>query len=135
MILEGSIVNQIEIRGFADNKEAVKFRKKIKSLKSVFDLSNIDKSLDFTADECSWKMKDDFSLVYLFLTEDSFPEEMICSMAGKLETYHIQYMVIAPSGEGVIYHYSYSNGKLILKKEVKGNMAIMMGDLIKGGFQ
>jgi len=135
MKLEGSIVNQIEISGFADNKEAEKFRKKIKSLKSVFNLSKISKNIDFIADECSWKMKDDFSLVYLFITEDSFPEEMIRAMAEKLENYNIQHLVIAPSGEGIIYHYTFTSGRLALKNEVKGNMAIMMGDLIKGGFQ
>lgn len=135
MDLKGSIVNQIKIKGFADQKDSDKFRKKIKSLKSIFHLSKIDKSINFYADEASWKMKDDFSLIYLFLTEDSFPEEEISALSRLKKDLSISHLVIAPSEEGLMLYYHYENSELLEKTEVKGGTAHMLGDLIQGGFQ
>lgn len=134
MVLEGSIVNQIEISGFTDEKKAVKFRKKIKSIKSIFNLSRIDKSISFAAEEASWKLKDDFSLVYLFLTEDFYPEEEIAALSSSLEELSVRHLVLSPSGEGLVLYFHYGNGVLEEKTEVKGDAAHMLGDLVKGGF-
>ena len=135
MILEGSIVNQIEINGFSNEKEATEFSRKLKSSKTVFNLSKIDKTLNFAADEASWKMKDDYSLLYLFITEDSFPEEDIFSFAAMNENLNFQHLVISPSGTGLLIYISYSGGKQIERKEIPGGTALMLGDLIKGGYQ
>lgn len=133
--MEGSIINQLEISGFSTEKESVKFRKTIKSLKSAFNLSKLDKTLEFQAEEASWKMKDDFSLVYLFLTDDSYPEKDISSLAKMKENLSFRQLVISPSGEGDILYYHYENGSLSEKKEMKGGAAQMFGDLVQGGFQ
>jgi len=50
--LEGSIVNQIEISGFKTEKEAEKFKKKLKTLKTPFRITG------FESEEASWKMKE-----------------------------------------------------------------------------
>lgn len=126
--MEGSIVNQVEISGFADEKEAVRFRKKLKSFKSAFSLPS------FKADEASWKIKENHSLVYLFLTEDSFPEEAIGSLAAENENLEIQHLLISPSGCGEMMHFHY-RGKEVEKSEFSGEAVLMLGDLIKGGFQ
>jgi hypothetical protein len=133
--LEGSIVNQIELSGFDTEKESEKFRKKLKSLKSIFNLSKINKSLSFIAEDASWKVKEDFSLVYLFLTEDTYPEKEIQALAGFYNELNIQHLVISPSGAGRIIHYDYTSGVLTGKIEQDGSIAHMLGDLIHGGFQ
>jgi len=133
--LEGSVVNQIEISGFENEKDSAKFRKKLKSLKSVFTLSKVDKTLSFIAEEANWKMKEDYSLVYLFITEDSHPESEILSLAKLYSLLRIQHLVISPSEEGLMIHYLYSKGALIKKTEHSGAMVYMLGDLIKGGFE
>jgi hypothetical protein len=133
--MEGSIVNQIEISGFSSKEESEKFRKKIKSIKSIFNLSKINKSLSFAAIEGSLKIKDDFSLVYIFITENSFPEEEIQILAEEKKELNIQHMIIAPSEAGNVMYISYSYGELYERKEVVGGMAKMLGDLILGGFQ
>ncbi len=133
--MEGSIINQVEISGFLTEKEAEKFRKKIKSFKSVFHLSKMDKTLQFLPEEASWKMKEDFSLVYLFLTDDTYPEKEISSLSQVEKSLSIRHLIISPSGEGDIIFYDYENGNLSEKKEVKGGTAQMLGDLVKGGFK
>lgn len=133
--MEGSIINQVEISGFLTEKEAEIFRKKLKSLKSVFHLSKMDKSLQFQAEDASWKLKEDFSLVYLFLTEDFYPGDEISSLSQLKNTLSIRHLIISPSGEGDIIFFQYDNGSLSDKTEVSGGTAQMMGDLVKGGFQ
>ena len=133
--MEGSIVNQIEISGFSDEKEAQQFRKKIKSLKSNFNLKKISSNIDFIAEEASWKIKDDNSLVFLFITEDFSPENEIKNLSELLPNLKLQHLVISPSGSGLLKHLSYENGELVYKNEVEGSLSQMLGDLIKGGFQ
>jgi hypothetical protein len=135
MILEGSVVNQIEISGFKNLVEAEKFRKKIKSMKSVFNISKIDKHIEFQAEEASYKIKDDHSLVYLFLTENSYPEHELCDLSGIMKNLSINHLIIAPSGEGVLIFFRYEMGQIIEKTEMKGSVAHMLGDLIQGGFK
>lgn len=133
--MKGSIVNQVEISGFSEQKEVEIFRKKIKSLKSVFNLHKLDKSLHFQTEEASWKMKDDFSLIYLFLTEDSYPEEEITNVSRLNNQLTIKHLIISPSGEGNMIYFKYEQGVLSDKREVKGSVAHMLGDLVNGGFQ
>lgn len=133
--MEGSIVNQVEITGFENQKESEKFRKKLKSLKSVFNLTKADKSLTFIAEEASWKEKEDHSLVYLFLTDDSSPQKEILTLAEIYNNLRIQHLIISPSGEGEMIHFVYSCGEIIEETHHKGALAHMLGDLIQGGFQ
>ncbi|MBI9096870.1 MAG: hypothetical protein JEY91_00260 [Spirochaetaceae bacterium] len=132
--MEGTVVNQIEIKGFSDDKKSEKFRKQIKSLRSVFHLSQMDKNLDFAAADASWKKKDDHSLVYLFLTEGFSPESEICSLAELYPHLEIHHMIISPNGKGLLLYFRYSGGKLSEKTEQTGSVVHMLGDLIKGGF-
>lgn len=132
--MDGSIVNQIEISGFSDAKESARMRKKLKTLKSVFNLSAVDKKIGFTAQEASWKEKDDHSLVYLFLTEDSFPREEVRMFAELFGNLEIQHLAISPSGCGEMIHLVYSAGE-VSETSYGGSVVHMLGDLIKGGFQ
>lgn len=125
--MEGSIVNQIEISGFKTEKEAEKFKKKLKTLKTPFRITG------FESEEASWKMKEDFSLVYLFITEDIYPLEQIKSFAFANKELEIQHLVLSPSGCGEMIHYSYSAGSEEIT-EYSGPALLMLGDLIKGGF-
>jgi hypothetical protein len=126
--LEGSILNQVEIAGFKSEKEAGAFRRKLKSLNSLFKVKG------FKAEEASWKMKDDFSLVYLFITEDSYPREEIKSLIGDHGSLEVQHLVLSPSGCGEMIHHLYSSGTEEIS-EYSGPALLMLGDLIKGGFQ
>ena len=133
--MEGSVVNQIEISGFIDDKESEKFRKKIKSLKSVFTLSKIDKSINFTAEEASWKNKEKHNLVYLFLTEDSSPENELLEVSRLNRSLLIKHLMISPSGGGKLIFQSYSEGHQVERRLFEGPAVQMLGDLIKGGFK
>lgn len=132
--MEGSVVNQIEIRGFSDENDSASFRKKLKSLKSKFNLPSLDKSLSFSAEEASWKEKEDHSLVFLFITEDSNPGSEIAKMACLYPNLEIDHLVIAPSGCGevILTHYK---GESEEHQEFGSELAQMLGDLIQGGFQ
>jgi len=132
--VEGSIINQIEISGFNNEKEAKKFQKRIKSFKSVFNLNKIDKSINFLAEEASWKIKEDFSIVYLFITEETFPEDKICKLSKFLKNLNFEYLIISPSQIGHLIFLNYCKGLVLEKKEIFGKSVKMLGDLIKGGF-
>jgi len=126
--LEGAIVNQVEISGFESEKESLRFRKKMKSFKSLFSLPG------FTADEASFKMKEDFSLVYLFLTEDTYPEVEIKKLQSENPSLEIQHLVISPSDCGEMLHFHYGNGHDEVNS-FHGAAINMLGDLIQGGFR
>lgn len=125
--MEGTVVNQLEISGFENEKDALKFIKKLKSLKSVFSIPG------FKAEEASFKMKEDYSLIYLFLTEDGYPEKEIKTFNENNPTLQIQHLVISPTGCGEMIHYLYA-GEEIEATEYSGPAILMLGDLIKGGF-
>lgn len=132
--MEGTIVNQIEISGFEDEKSSDKFRKKLKSLKSRFNLKSFDKSMSFSAEEASWKSKEDHSLIYLFLTEDSHPDKEIARLAELNPLLEIQHLIISPAGCGEILLRQYK-GETLKEETFSGSLAHMLGDLIQGGFR
>ncbi|RQW05914.1 MAG: hypothetical protein EH225_04000 [Calditrichaeota bacterium] len=125
--MEGTIVNQVEISGFESEKDSEKFRKKLKTLKSAFSLTG------FRAEEASFKIKDDFSLVYLFLTEDEYPEKEIRHLQEENSTLEIQHLIISPTGCGEMLHFIYSKDGAEVT-EYSGPAILMLGDLIQGGF-
>lgn len=132
--MEGTIVNQVEISGFEEEKSSEKFRKKLKSFKAVFNLKSYDKSFSFIAEEASWKMKENHSLVYLFLTEDSHPGEELSRLAALNPALEIQHLLISPSGCGEVLYRTYK-GESVEEESYSGSLAHMLGDLIQGGFQ
>ncbi len=134
MKIKGSVVNQIEISGFPNEKEALKFRRSIKSSKSIFDLSKIDKSICFLAQNASWKIKENYNLIYLFITEEIYPEEEIKIITETFQELNIQHLIISPGGEGILIHNEYSTGLLKNETILSGRTAKMLGDLIQGGF-
>ncbi|MBB6478777.1 hypothetical protein [Spirochaeta isovalerica] len=125
--MEGTIVNQVEISGFENEKDAEKFRKKLKSFKSLFTLPG------FKAQDASFKLKDDFSLIYLFLTEDEYPEAEIKQLFEENDSLEIQHLVISPTGCGEMLHFFYSR-EGHETTEYSGPAILMLGDLIQGGF-
>lgn len=132
--MEGSIVNQIEITGFNDENDVKDLRKRLKSFKTPFSLHSLDRTLNFKAEEASWKEKDNHSLVYLFLTEDSHPGEEISKMAKLFPDLEIRHLVISPSGCGEVILNIY-HGSDTENHEYSGTLAKMLGDLVQGGFQ
>lgn len=133
--MEGTIVNQVEISGFDSDKDAEKFRKKIKTLNSVFSLFKIDKAIDFSAEEASWKNKEKHTIVYLFLTEDSSPEKELLEVTRLKRSLLIKHLMISPSGGGKLIFRSYSDGHQVEQNSLEGPAVQMLGDLIKGGFK
>lgn len=132
--MQGSIVNQVEISGFKENKDLVRFRKNLKSFKSNFNLKSYDKKFSFIAEEATWKEKDDNCLIYLFITEDSHPGEEIKQLAQENDSLTFKHLIISPADEGVVYC-RILNGNDVEENIYPGDLAKMLGNLIQGGFQ
>lgn len=132
--MEGSVVNQIEILGFEDEKSLQRFRKKLKSLKSHFNLTSLGKDFSFVAEEASIKVKDSKSLTYLFISEEIHPADEIKKMAELYSDLEILHLIIAPSGEGYMCLKTYKEGNSQVE-EVRGSIPHMIGSLLQGGFQ